>query len=379
MGMRFAAYALLLGNLIIGMTVMGPAAMIPQLTADLDVSVTRAAFLITAGAIVLCIGSPLVAWITNGIDRRRLLAASLAMIAVGQAGSALAPDMTVLLVLRVVSTAAAAIFTPQAASTIAMMVPEKERPGAISFVFLGWSLAAAGGLPLIAWSAGMFGWRPAFAGLGLGATIAAVFLWLSVPAGLRAPPMSLASWGTLFSNRLVVMLIAATAIGTVGQFTIFTYLAPLVAELATATPTMIAVLFAVFGISGFLGNLAATRAVGRIGAYSTSIACFSVMLAGALVFAAGAGSYAVMLVGGALWGSGFAASNSMQQARLAAAVPALAGAAIALNSSAIYVGQAGGSVLGGVLFDAGWLVAMGYAGAAFLVVATAVIRSTRPR
>lgn len=376
---RFAAFALLFGNFFIGLSILAPAGMVRDLAAGLGVPVTRAALLITAGAVVLCIGSPLVAWATNGLDRRRLLAASLAMLAVGHAGSAVAPDLNALLVLRLVSMAAAAIFTPQAASTIAMMVPEKERPGAISFVFLGWSLSVAAGLPLVAWGAGQFGWRSIHVALGLGAAAAALLVWLPVPAGLRAPSMSLSSWGTLFSNRLVVLLIAATAISAAGQFVIFTFLGPLLASLADASANQIAVMFAVFGVSGFLGNLGATRLVGRLGVYRTSLLCFVLMVVGALGFAAGAGVFAVMVVGGALWGLGFASSNSMQQARLAAAVPPLAGAAIALNSSAIYVGQAAGSAMGGVLFDAGRLVAMGFVAAAFILVATAVVHATRPR
>ena len=376
---RFAAFALLFGNFFIGLSILAPAGMIRDLAAGLGVPVTRAALLITAGAVVLCIGSPLVAWATNGLDRRRLLAASLAMLAVGHAGSALAPDMTVLLLLRLVSMAAAAIFTPQAASTIAMMVPEKERPAAISFIFLGWSLSVAAGLPLVAWCAGQFGWRSIHVALGLGAAVAALLVWLPVPTGLRAPAMSLSSWGTLFSSRLVVSLIAATAISAAGQFVVFTFLGPLLAGLAGATANEIAVMFAVFGVSGFLGNLGATRLVGSLGVYRTSLLCFGLMVVGALGFAAGGGHLPVMLAGGALWGLGFASSNSLQQGRLAAAVPSLAGAAIALNSSAIYIGQATGSAIGGVFFDAGWLFAMGFVAAAFLFVATGVVYSTRPR
>lgn len=376
---RFAAFALLFGNFFIGLSILAPAGMISTLAGDLGVPVTRAALLITVGAVVLCIGSPLVAWATNGLDRRRLLAASLAMLAVGHAGSAFAPDLSILMPLRLVSMAAAAIFTPQAASTIAMMVPEKERPGAISFIFLGWSLSVAAGLPLVAWGAGHFGWRSIHVALGLGAAIAALLVWLPVPAGLRAPAMSLSSWGTLFSDRLVVALLAATALSAAGQFVIFTYLGPLLVGLADASANEIAVMFAVFGVSGFLGNLGATRLVGRLGVYVTSLLCFGSMMIGALGFAAGAGLLPVMVVFGALWGLGFASSNSMQQARLAAAVPPLAGAAIALNSSAIYIGQAGGSALGGVLFDAGRLASMGYVAAAFLFVSAAVVYSTRPR
>jgi predicted MFS family arabinose efflux permease len=376
---RLVTFALLCGNFIIGLSILAPAGMIADLAAGLGVSVTSAAMLITAGAVVLCIGSPLVAQATNGLDRRRLLTASLAMLAIGHAGSSIAPDLTVLLVLRLVSMAAAAIFTPQAASTIAMMMPEKERPGAISFIFLGWSLSVAVGLPLVAWCAAHFGWRSIHVGLGLGALLAAAFVWVQVPTGYRAPAMTFSSWGELFRNRLVVLLIAATAVGSTGQFVVITYFGPMLSQLTHADATEIAIAFAVFGVTGFLGNILASRLVAGLGPYRTSMLFFALMVAGVLGFAIGAGLLAVMIVGSALWGAGFAASNSMQQARLAGAAPALAGAAIALNSAAIYVGQAAGSAVGGILYDAGQLVAMGYVAAGFLVVTLAIVATTRPR
>lgn len=376
---RLATFALLCGNFIIGLSILAPAGMIADLAVGLGVSVTSAALLITMGAVVLCVGSPLVAWATNSLDRRRLLTASLAMLAIGHAGSSIAPDLTILLVLRLVSMAAAAIFTPQAASTIAMMVPERERPGAISFIFLGWSLSVAVGLPLVAWCAAHFGWRSIHVALGAGALLAATFVWVQVPTGYRAPAMTFSSWGELFRNRLVVLLIAATAIGSAGQFVTLTYFGPLLARLTGATATAIAVTFAVFGVAGFVGNLGASRLVARLGPYTTSMLAFALMAIGVLGFAAGAGLLGVMIVGSALWGLGFAASNSMQQARLAGAVPTLAGAAVALNSAAIYVGQAAGSAVGGILYDAGQLVAMGYVAAGFLVVTLGVILTTRPK
>jgi predicted MFS family arabinose efflux permease len=376
---RLASFALLCGNFVIGLSILAPAGMIADLAAGLSVTVTQAALLVTLGAIVLCIGSPLVAWVTNGFDRRRLLAGSLALLALGHAGSALAPGLGVLILLRLVSMAAAAIFTPQAASTIAMMVPERQRPGAISFIFLGWSLSVAIGLPLVAWGASHFGWRSVYLALAFAAALSAVLVWLPLPSGLRAPAMSLASWGQLFRNRLVLLLLAATAISAAGQFVIFTYLGPLLQTLASATATEIAGLFAVFGVAGVVGNLLASQFVARFGPYRTSLLFMGTMALGALAFAAGAGFLPLMMAGAALWGLGFASTNSMQQARLAGAVPALAGAAIALNSSAIYVGQAVGSFSGGVFFDAGRLVMMGYVAAAVLLVSFAIIASTRPR
>jgi DHA1 family inner membrane transport protein len=370
---RGAAYALLAGNFLIGMSVIAPAGMVAPLAADLGVSVTSAALLLTFGAVMLCIGSPLVAWGAAAFDKRFLLTIALTGLAASHVASALAPGLGVLMVVRIIGMAFAAIYTPQAASAIAMLVSEKERPGAISFVFLGWSLAAAAGLPLAAWFASEHSWRGvhwALAVFGFGAAAAVA---LSVPRGVRGVAMSLKSWGSLFSNRLILALLVVTALSSAGQFLVFPFFGPLLAKMAGASSSQIAIAFAIFGVAGFAGNIAASRIVGGLGPLRTSLMFFFAMMIGAGFWTVAAENIVLVFIASALWGVGFAASNSMQQARLAGAAPALAGAAIALNSSAIYVGQAGGSALGGVWFDAAWLLAMGWAATSLLAGALGVV------
>ncbi len=370
---RAAAFALLAGNFLIGMSVIAPAGMVGPLSIDLGVSVTSAALLLTFGAVVLCIGSPLVAWGTAATDRRLLLTIALAGLSASHIASALAPNLGVLMAVRVVAMAFAAIYTPQAASAVAMMVPEKERPGAISFIFLGWSLAAAAGLPIAAWFASEHGWRGVHWGLAVVGFAATAAVFLSVPGGLRGAAMSLKNWGTLFTNPLVLALLAVTVMSATGQFIVFPFFGPLLAGVAGATSSEIAIAFAVFGIAGFLGNIVASRIVGSLGTLRTSIVFFGTMMAGAALWSLVIDSVELVFVGSALWGLGFAASNSMQQARLAGAAPALAGAAIALNSSAIYVGQAAGSALGGVMFDAALYRSMGWVATIALAAALATV------
>src|SRR3954447_1883192 len=86
---RFAPTALMLGNFVTGTAVLAPAGMLSELASDLDVSIRTAALLITFGAVVLCVGSPLTAWLTSRIERRALLGGSLAVLAVGNFASAL--------------------------------------------------------------------------------------------------------------------------------------------------------------------------------------------------------------------------------------------------------------------------------------------------
>ena len=118
---RFAPTALMLGNLVTGCSVLAPAGMLPELATGLGVGIHAAGLLITFGAVTLCIGSPLTAWLTSRIERRMLLTATLAVLAFGNLASAFAPDYTSLLVIRLVMLAVGALYTPQAAGTAALL------------------------------------------------------------------------------------------------------------------------------------------------------------------------------------------------------------------------------------------------------------------
>lgn len=364
--------ALLLGNVAIGLSVLAPAGMLAELAVGLNVGIHDAGLLVTYGAVVLCISSPLGAWLTSRVDRRKLLIATIAILALGEAATAFAPDYWTVLVLRLVLLAAAALYTPQAAATVAMIVPEKERPGAIAFVFLGWSLAIAAGLPLITFLTVNFGWRAAYAILATLGFVICVLLRFALPAGLQGQPLSLASFGIIARNTTIGLILLITLLATSGQFTVTIYLAPLIEKLTGAGPAIAGTFFAIFGVAGLVGNIAATAVVPRLGAQKTFAFCLALTFAGLALWTLGAGSLFVMGAGIAIWGLGFLASNSMQQARLAAAAPELAGASIALNTSLLYVGQAVGSGTGGLLFVHGAYGATGYVALAF-VVASAVV------
>jgi predicted MFS family arabinose efflux permease len=372
-----ARIALMLGNFVIGLAIVGIAGMLSDLARGLGVSIQQAGLLVTAGAIVLCVGSPLVVWATSALDRRLLLAGSLVLTGLAYFASALVPHYSALLALRVLAMAAAAPFTPVAASTVAMIVPQAERPGAITFVFLGWSLSVAAGLPAVAFLAAHAGWQASFAAIGVGLLACAALVFVALPTGLRAAPISLGSWSALGRNRFVLTLLAITAVQIAGQFAVFTYLAPLLVRLAGAGVAVVGLFFSLYGVTGFVGNVIATRLVARRGTFVTSAVALLSIFCGLTLWSLGAGALAVMGAGVAFWGLGFAAINSMQQARLVAAVPALSSAAVALNTSAIYVGQAFGSALGGVLFAHDLPRGIGYAAMVLVAASLALLATTR--
>ncbi len=374
---RFAAAGLMLGNFIVGTSVLAPSGMLQRLASGLSVTATDIGLLITYGAVVLCFGSPLVSWATSRLDRRMVLVAILFLIALAGAASAFAPNYGTLLALRLLMMAAAAPFTPQAASTIALMVGEHERARAITFVFLGWSLSVAVGLPIVGFLADGLGWRATYGALAAASAVTGLVVAFGMPAGVRGAAMSLKSWADIGRDRQILLLLLLTAVQVAGQFSIFTYLAPLLTRLTGAGVGTIGGFFAIFGVAGFLGNLIATKIVLDIGPFRTSFLCLLSILLGIGLWSFGAGLLLLMGVGVAFWGLGFAAINSMQQARLVAAAPPLASGSVALNTSAIYVGQAIGSGLGGLLLAHDLARPIGYAGIAFILAAFAILATTR--
>ncbi len=376
---RFAPTALMLGNLVTGCSVLAPAGLLPELAGDLDVSIRTAGLLITFGAVILCIGSPLTAWLTSRIDRRSLLAVTLAVMALGNLASSVAPGYASLLAIRLAMLAVGALYTPQAAGTAALIVPAERRGGTIAYVFLGWSLAAAVGLPLITFVGSHLGWRTAYLLVGLIGAVSCLLLVWRLPKGLLGARVDLKTWVELGRNRAVVLLLLITTLQMSGQFVVFTFMGPLLKTLTGADANEIGVVFALYGVAGFVGVVIATRIVDSWGAFRTSLLFTCLVLTGIFCWTLGAGAYPVMAAGAAIWGLGFASSNSMQQVRLVAAAPPLASASVSLNTSVLYVGQAIGSAVGGTLFARNLLDSTGYVATAFLIMALLAILSSRPR
>ncbi len=374
---RLAPTALMLGNFVTGCAVIGPAGMLGELSAGLGVSIRDAGLLITFGAAVLCVGSPATAWLTSRIERRTLLVATLAVFAITNAASAFAPSYAILLALRLVMLAIGALYTPQAAGTASLIVRPEKRGSTIAYIFLGWSLAAAVGLPLITFIASRYGFRAAYGAVSAVACLSCLLLAWRLPGGLLGERVDLKTWASVGRNRMILLLLLITTLQMSGQFVVFTFMGPLLTKLTGAGPDAIGLVFAVYGAFGFVGIAIATQIVDRWGAWKSSLLFTSLLFAGVGGWALSAGNYALMAASVVVWGLGFASTNSMQQVRLVAAAPALASASVSLNTSVLYIGQALGSAIGGVLYARDQLYASGYVAAGFVALALITVIFTR--
>jgi predicted MFS family arabinose efflux permease len=360
MSSRSSLAALALGNFVIGLGMLAPAGMMADLSSGLGVSIGAVGLLIGFGAAVVCLSPPLVAWATSRVDRRALLSAVMLWVAVGHIASALAPDFPSLLGIRLAMLALAGAFTPLAAGAAALLVSAEEGAAAISSVLLGWALAIAVWLPLISLTAPQIGWAGTYALIGGLAAVSFLALLAGLPKGLKGTPVIFATWLAVGRSRALVLLLLITSLLATGQYVVIAFAGPLLIRLTNATPGKIAVLFALFGVMTLAGNFCASRVVRRWGAFTTSAVFMACVVFGARLWAFGAGIYPSMAAGAAIWGFGFAAVTAMQQVRLIMTAPLLATASVAINNTALYLGQAIGSGIGGAMFARGDLYAMGF-------------------
>ena len=361
-------WALLFGNFVIGTGVMAVPGTLNDISASLDVSVATAGQLISAGAVLMCVGAPLCAALVAGWDRRRLLALAMAWYGLLHLASAFAPSFATLLPLRVLTLFAPAIFTPQAAACVGLLVPPEQRGRAITFIFLGWSVASVLGMPLSAMVGGTFGWRAAFAVVALLSVVSAAWVWRAMPDGVKPPALSLAAWKETFRSRALMTCVLVTVLYAAGQFALFSYFAPYFKQKLAITPAGLSLFFMWFGAFGLLGNMVMARHIDRIGAARSVMIGIVLMATSMLLFPLGTTLWLAAAVS-IPWALGCFSSNSAQQARLVGIAPALAAASVALNSSAMYAGQAIGAASGGWLITHVGMDALHWAGLAGLLAA----------
>ncbi|QNK67780.1 MFS transporter [Variovorax sp. PAMC26660] len=360
---RGALWALLAGNFVIGTGVMVVPGTLNEISTSLAVSVATAGQLIAAAAAVMCIGAPLLAAAVAGWDRRQLLALTLLWYAAGHALSALMPSFGTLLPMRMLTVIAPAIFTPQAAACAGMLVPPEQRGRAVTFVFLGWSMASVLGLPIGALIGGHLGWRMAFMAIAALSIVSAASIWLTLPQGIRPAALTAAAWSRVLRSPVLMGIVSVTALQGAGQFVLFSYFGPILKQSFGADATTLSVMWALFGACGLVGNMVVSRFIDRIGA-GRMVLVTTVLIALSLLLWPLASTLAWLAVVLVPWGLGCFATNSAQQARLVGLAPALAPGSVALNSSGIYTGQAVGAALGGWLLAndaAAWMSWVGFA------------------
>ncbi|GHA63828.1 chloramphenicol efflux pump [Streptomyces termitum] len=350
--MPLAVYILGLSVFALGTSEFMLSGLVQHIAADMDVSIPQAGLLISAFAIGMVVGAPLLAVATLRLPRRTALVALITVFGLGQVAGALAPDYPVLFASRVVSALACAGFWAVGASVAIAMVPFDARARAMAVMIGGLSIANVLGVPAGAFLGEHLGWRAAFWAVGIASAIALVGVLTRIPRiPLPETRPRLRRELTIYRDRQVLLAVVITALAAGGVFCAFSYLAPLLTDVSGLGQGWVSPVLALFGIGALIGTMIGGRVADAhlFGVMLTGITASTVFLATLALFAT---SPAVTVVLSFLLGvSAFftAPALNARMFNVAGAAPTLAAAT---TTAAFNLGNTAGPWLGGTVIDA---------------------------
>ncbi|MER5277292.1 Cmx/CmrA family chloramphenicol efflux MFS transporter [Streptomyces sp. NPDC002809] len=372
--MPLAVYILGLSVFALGTSEFMLSGLLPPIADDMNVSIPRAGLLISAFAIGMVVGAPLLAVATLRLPRRTTLIALISVFGLGQVAGALAPTYEVLFASRVVSAFACAGFWAVGAAVAIAMVPVNSRARAMAVMIGGLSIANVLGVPLGAFLGENLGWRSAFWAVGAASAVALVGVSTMIP---RIPlpdekPQLKRELG-IYRDRQVWLSIVLTALAAGGVFCAFSYLAPLLTDVAGLDSGWVPTVLALFGIGALVGTTIGGRVADAhlFGVLLSGIAASTVFLAALALFASN--QAAVIVLSFLLGLSAFytAPALNARMFNVAGAAPTLAGAT---TTAAFNLGNTGGPWLGGTVIDMDFgFEATAWAGAAMTVLALVTV------
>lgn len=326
------------------------AGLLPGIAREFAIHPGTAGYLLMGFALAYAVAAPVAAAITGRWDRRAVLLLSLAAFVAACIAAALVPSFAALLATRIAMALFTCLFTPAAAALGASLVPPAQRGRALALVAMGLTVGPAVGVPLGTFIGETFDWRTAFLADAAFGAVALVAVAFGVPRGFKPPAIQLAQRLAPLGQATVVHALLVTVAWVAGAYTLYTYLAPYMADLGV-TGGAFALVLALFGAGAFAGNLMGGWASDRFGAtrvLAVGIGGLGVALAGLAAAPSLPGALPVALVMLAVWSVlGFLALPA-RQSRLIAHAPPAAPLLMALNMSAMYFGIAAGAALGGL-------------------------------
>ncbi|KVM47238.1 MFS sugar transporter [Burkholderia ubonensis] len=352
--MPLALLALTISAFAIGTTEFVIVGLIPTIAADLAVTLPSAGLLVSLYALSVAIGAPLLTALSGRVPRKTLLAGLMALFTVGNLVAWQAPGYESLIVARILTGLAHGVFFSVGSIIATTLVPKDKAASAIATMFSGMTVAFVAGIPLGTFIGQHFGWRATFLIVALFGLVAFLGAVAFVPRRLpQTEPAPLARQFRVLAQPRLLLVFAMTAVGYGGSLIAFTYMAPLLEQIAGFTPSQVSLVLVGYGVSVAFGNVWGGKLADRVGpvkALKRIFLLLAVVLL-ALTFTVHVKWLAILTM--LAWGAvAFGNVPGLQvyvvkQARHFA--PDAADVASGFNIAAFNLGVAGGSSLGGLI------------------------------
>ena len=352
MKINFPLLALAIGAFGIGTTEFSPMGLLPVIAQGVGVSIPAAGMLISAYAIGVMVGAPLMTLLLSHRGRRNALIFLMAIFTVGNVLSAIAPDYATLMIARIITSLNHGAFFGLGSVVAASVVAKEKQASAVATMFMGLTIANIGGVPAATWLGETIGWRMSFmatAGLGV---ISMVSLFFSLPKGGAGARPNVRNELAVLMRPQVLTALLTTVLGAGAMFTLYTYISPVLRTLTDATPVFITAMLVLIGvgfsIGNFLGGKLADRSVtGTLKGFLLLL--IVIMLAIPLLARSEIGAAIAMVV----WGAATFAVVPPLQMRVMRVAHEAPGLSSSVNIGAFNLGNALGAAAGGAVISGG--------------------------
>ncbi|HCR3985026.1 TPA: MFS transporter [Kluyvera ascorbata] len=350
--MPLALLALTISAFAIGTTEFVIVGLVPTIAEQLAISLPSAGMLVSIYALGVAIGAPVLTALTGKLPRKQLLLALMVLFTVGNLLAWQAPGYATLVVARLLTGLAHGVFFSIGSTIATSLVPKEKAASAIAIMFGGLTVALVTGVPLGTFIGQHFGWRETFLAVSLLGVIALIASAILVPGNIPGrAPASLTDQLKVLTHPRLLMIYAITALGYGGVFTAFTFLAPMMQNLAGFTPNAVSWILLGYGVAVAVGNIWGGKLADKHGAVPALKFIFAALAALLVVFQFTASiqyaALATVLVMGVFAFGNVPGLQVYVVQKAEEYTPAAVDVASGLNIAAFNVGIAIGSVVGG--------------------------------
>ena len=352
MKMNFPLLALAIGAFAIGTTEFSPMGFLPQIADNLNISIPTAGMLITAYALGVMIGAPIMTLWFGHFPRRKALIILMGIFTLGNLFAAIAPNYWGLIGARIFTSLNHGAFFGIGSIVATSLVPKDKQASAVAMMFMGLTIANIGGVPLATWIGQNIGWRMSFALIAILGVITMFSLWKALPEGELGQRPDVKAELKVLTRLPVVLALLTTVMSAGAMFTLYTYIAPSLHHISHATPAVITLMLVLIGIGFSIGNhlggkfadLSVTKTlIGFLLLLMTMMLLFPILAKTTI----GAG---IALI---VWGAAAFAVVPPLQMRVMSVAHDAPGLASSVNIGAFNLGNALGAAAGGAVLSMG--------------------------
>ena len=373
MKVNFSLLALAVGAFAIGTTEFSPMGFLPEIARDLEISIPRAGMLISAYALGVMLGAPLMTLWLSRYSKRKSLILLMAIFTIGNILATLAPNYLGLMGARIITSLNHGAFFGIGSVVAASVVPKDKQASAVAMMFMGLTIANIGGVPLATWIGQHIGWRMAFLGISLLGVLTMFSLWKALPEGQSSQKPDVRQELQVLTRLPVVLALLTTVMSAGAMFALYTYIAPSLQSFTQASPALITLMLVLIGVGFSIGNHLGGK-FADLSLNKTLIGFLILLMLMMLLFpilastALGAGLALI------IWGAAAFAVVPPLQMRVMSVAYNAPGLASSVNIGAFNLGNALGAIAGASVLNLGLSYsAVSFAGASLSAVALLLV------